>query len=56
MESHGTLQNPAELHEIPWKILEHGGIFRLLTNDYKRSQMMTSLNVSRTFQEPAVCP
>jgi hypothetical protein len=35
MESHGTLQNPAEPYEISWKILEHGRIFCLLTNDYK---------------------
>jgi hypothetical protein len=35
IELHGTLQNPMEPHEIPWKVLEHGGIFWLLTNDYK---------------------
>jgi hypothetical protein len=35
MKPHGTLRNPAELHGIPWKVLEHGGIFWLLTNDYK---------------------
>jgi hypothetical protein len=35
MESHETLQNPAEPHGISWKVLEHGKIFWLLTNDYK---------------------
>jgi hypothetical protein len=35
MESHGASQNSAEPHEIPWKVLEHGKIFCLLTNDYK---------------------
>jgi hypothetical protein len=35
MEAHETSQNPAEPHGIPWKVLEHGGIFWLLTNDYK---------------------
>jgi hypothetical protein len=42
MESHGTSWNPTEPHGIPWnlmeshgKVLEHGGIFWLLTNDYK---------------------
>jgi hypothetical protein len=35
MEFHETLQNPAKPHGIPWKVLEHGRIFWLLTNDYK---------------------
>jgi hypothetical protein len=35
MEPHGTSWNLMEPHEIPWKVLEHGGFFRLLTNDYK---------------------
>jgi hypothetical protein len=35
MEPHETLQNSAEPHGIPWKVLEHGGIFCLLTNDYE---------------------
>jgi hypothetical protein len=34
MESHGTIWNLAEPHGIPWKVLEHGKIFCLLTNDY----------------------
>jgi hypothetical protein len=35
MEPHGTLQNLAEPHGITQKVLEHGRIFWLLTNDYK---------------------
>jgi hypothetical protein len=35
MESCGTSWNLTEPHEILWKVLEHGGIFWLLTNDYK---------------------
>jgi hypothetical protein len=35
MESYRTSWNPTELYEISWKVLEHGGIFWLLTNDYK---------------------
>jgi hypothetical protein len=42
MEYHGTSWNltepceiPQNLNGIPWKVLEHGRIFWLLTNDYK---------------------
>jgi hypothetical protein len=35
MKSHGTSWNLTELHGIWWKVLEHGRIFCLLTNDYK---------------------
>jgi hypothetical protein len=35
MESYGTSWNSTEPHGIPWKILEHGRIFWLLTHDYK---------------------
>jgi hypothetical protein len=35
MESHRTLWNLTEPHGISQKVLEHGGIFWLLTNDYK---------------------
>jgi hypothetical protein len=35
MESYRSSWNPTEAHGIPWKVLEYGGIFWLLTNDYK---------------------
>jgi hypothetical protein len=35
MESDGTSWNLTEPHEIPWKVLEHGRIFWLLTNNDK---------------------
>jgi hypothetical protein len=55
MESHGTSWNPTEPHGIPRNLMEGSGTWQNLLVADKWLQMMTSLNVSRTFQELAVC-
>jgi hypothetical protein len=55
IESHGTSWNLMEFHRTSWNLMEGSGTWRNLLVADKWLQMMTSLNVSRTFQKPAVC-
>jgi hypothetical protein len=52
---HGISWNLMESHGISWNPMEGSGTWRNLLVADKRSPMMTSPNVSRTFREPAAC-
>jgi hypothetical protein len=55
MEPHGISQNLMESQGTVWNPMEGSGTWRNLLVADKLLQMMTLLNVSRTFEKPAVC-
>jgi hypothetical protein len=54
MEPHGTSWNLMEPHGTSWNLMEPHERFWNMTESSGCRKMMTSLNVSRTFQKPAV--
>jgi hypothetical protein len=54
MEPHGTSWNLMEPHGTSWNLMEPHERFWNMTESSGCGKMMTSLNVSRTFQKPAV--